>query len=169
MPSTLHPMGSNVTKASPDEGVRATRPLGDHRVCLNNLNSLQQPEHSHVGQRLGRGAPEWRTMCDSNGPVTAASSPSFSLGTILITSGAREALSQRDVLSALRRHADGDWGDLCPEDWNANKQALQEGTRLLSAYLSEDRSSSGSSPKPTGRQPRSCCRGSTEETQHQQA
>jgi hypothetical protein len=37
-------------------------------------------------------------------------------------------------LTALRRHAQGDWGDLCPEDAIANDIALQQGGRLLSAY-----------------------------------
>jgi hypothetical protein len=32
------------------------------------------------------------------------------------------------------RHARGDWGDLSSEDKLANKRALEEGTRLLSAY-----------------------------------
>jgi hypothetical protein len=38
------------------------------------------------------------------------------------------------VLTALHRHASGDWGDLCPEDMQANSDALQHGGRLFSAY-----------------------------------
>ena len=30
------------------------------------------------------------------------------------------------------RHAKGDWGELDPEDWQANERALLEGTRLVS-------------------------------------
>jgi hypothetical protein len=37
-------------------------------------------------------------------------------------------------MTALRRHACGDWGDLCPEDTLANEEALRDGDRLLSAY-----------------------------------
>ena len=32
------------------------------------------------------------------------------------------------------RHVSGDWGDLGPEDWRLNSQALRQGTRLLSVY-----------------------------------
>jgi hypothetical protein len=37
---------------------------------------------------------------------------------------------------ALQRHVTGDWGELCPEDIEANEQALLNGARLLSAYRS---------------------------------
>ena len=43
-------------------------------------------------------------------------------------------LSTEEVLTALRRHASGDWGDLCPEDTLANDAALHHGGRLFSAY-----------------------------------
>jgi len=38
---------------------------------------------------------------------------------------------------SLARHLRGDWGDLCPEDWDANERALQYGGRLFSAYQEE--------------------------------
>ena len=38
------------------------------------------------------------------------------------------------MMQALRRHARGDWGDLDDEDRKANDRALQEGSRLFSAY-----------------------------------
>ena len=62
--------------------------------------------------------------------------PLFRLGTVLITPGAILALveAQQSALDLLERHAYGDWGELAPEDWQANEDALQEGTRLLSAY-----------------------------------
>ncbi len=34
----------------------------------------------------------------------------------------------------LRRHANGDWGDLSPDDRRANKQALENGDRVFSVY-----------------------------------
>jgi len=34
----------------------------------------------------------------------------------------------------IRRHASGDWGDLCEEDCAENDLALREGFRLFSAY-----------------------------------
>ncbi|MCW5560220.1 MAG: hypothetical protein KIT22_20570 [Verrucomicrobiae bacterium] len=56
------------------------------------------------------------------------------LGQVVITANASLRLSTEEVLAALRRHATGDWGDLCPEDAIANDQSLHEGGRLLSAY-----------------------------------
>ena len=58
----------------------------------------------------------------------------FPLGQLAITANASLRLSTEEVLTALRRHACGDWGDLCPEDTLANDAALLEGGRLFSAY-----------------------------------
>jgi hypothetical protein len=33
----------------------------------------------------------------------------------------------------LDRHASADWGDVCPEDWQLNDQAIKDGSRILSA------------------------------------
>jgi len=41
------------------------------------------------------------------------------------------------VRESLARHLRGDWGDLCPEDWDANQKALLHGGRLFSAYEEE--------------------------------
>jgi hypothetical protein len=61
----------------------------------------------------------------------------FPLGRTYITATAHRALSAPDVLLALRRHARGDWGELPPEDWQANELALVEGSRLFSTYRDE--------------------------------
>jgi hypothetical protein len=58
----------------------------------------------------------------------------FPLGQLAITANATTRLSTEEVLAALRRHACGDWGDLCPEDTLANDSSLEHGGRLLSAY-----------------------------------
>lgn len=58
----------------------------------------------------------------------------FSLGETVITAHASLRLTTEEVLSALQRHASGDWGDLCPEDMQSNSDALQHGGRLFSAY-----------------------------------
>ena len=39
-----------------------------------------------------------------------------------------------DVIAALARHANGDWGDCGEEDWAANEQALIDESRILSVY-----------------------------------
>jgi hypothetical protein len=58
----------------------------------------------------------------------------FPLGQLVATANAALRLSTEEVLTGLRRHACGDWGDLCPEDTLANDAALQKGGRLFSAY-----------------------------------
>jgi len=60
----------------------------------------------------------------------------FKLGQVVATPGALEELSREEISSALRRHASGDWGDLCKEDKKENELALKEGFRILSAYKS---------------------------------
>ena len=61
-------------------------------------------------------------------------SKSFSLGQTVITRHALDRLDPADVYAALQRHAARDWGDCCPEDAQANDEALREGCRLLSVY-----------------------------------
>lgn len=63
----------------------------------------------------------------------------FPLGQLVTTANASLRLNTEEVLTALRRHACGDWGDLCPEDTLANDSSVQEGGRLLSAYGEGDR------------------------------
>ena len=58
----------------------------------------------------------------------------FRLGQTVITSNAMSRLVAADVQKALRRHIQGDWGEVCPADWRENELSLKEGFRLLSAY-----------------------------------
>lgn len=62
--------------------------------------------------------------------------PNFSLGQCVATPGALEALQAAGISPQhlLSRHAQGDWGDLSQDDLEANNQALEDGSRLLSAY-----------------------------------
>lgn len=60
----------------------------------------------------------------------------FSLGAVVVTMGALSSLTAHDVDEALKRHLDGDWGELCDEDRRENDLSLIEGFRLLSAYRS---------------------------------
>jgi hypothetical protein len=73
-------------------------------------------------------------MNDTNQDHRLAGTIHFSLGRLAITPNASLRLRTEEVLSALRRHASGDWGDLCPEDAMANDTALQQGGKLFSAY-----------------------------------
>jgi len=60
----------------------------------------------------------------------------FRLGRIVATPNALGELSQQDMLSAIKRHQAGDWGELDEHDRQANDRALTDGTRLFSVYRS---------------------------------
>ena len=64
----------------------------------------------------------------------------FKLGQIVATPGALEALQRNNTDGGdyLQRHASGDWGIVCDEDDQLNDQAVQDGSRILSAYLLPD-------------------------------
>ncbi len=65
---------------------------------------------------------------------------SFDLGPLVATPGAMEALERTGThaLDLIRRHARGDWGELCDEDRAANESALSTGARLMSVYRLSD-------------------------------
>ena len=62
--------------------------------------------------------------------------PKFTLGQILATPGALEALEESGQTPQfiLARHLHCDWGEVCDDDKQLNDQALIDGSRLLSAY-----------------------------------
>jgi len=68
--------------------------------------------------------------------MIAKSQPKFSLGQVVATPGALEALQRASQSAAtfLNRHVHADWGDVCEEDRQANDHALRDGSRILSAY-----------------------------------
>lgn len=61
-------------------------------------------------------------------------------GNLYFTAGVNDRLAEdssfaKFVLESIKRHAQGDWGDLEPEDKKANDFALENGERLFSAYI----------------------------------
>jgi hypothetical protein len=60
----------------------------------------------------------------------------FPLGQIVATPNALDHIPNDEILRAMSRHVQGDWGTLDAEDWNANGRALKEGGRLFSQYHS---------------------------------
>lgn len=69
--------------------------------------------------------------------VLSEQEPLFALGQVVATQGAMETLKALNVDPALLmvRHVTGDWGDLCEDDLQANKNAVKNGERVLSSYL----------------------------------
>lgn len=70
--------------------------------------------------------------------VISISLPKFPLGTLVATANAIERFPMESLESCLRRHANGDWGDLCKEDKKSNEGALRDGDRLFSSYEISD-------------------------------
>jgi hypothetical protein len=58
----------------------------------------------------------------------------FSMGQLVATPSALATLNPDDVAAAVRRHANGDWGELDEHDRLVNESALTDGSRLFSAY-----------------------------------
>ncbi len=64
----------------------------------------------------------------------------FPLGQIVATPGALRVMQEEGINAEelLRRHASGDWGDLCEDDRAENDLALRDGHRIFSAYGPKD-------------------------------
>jgi len=63
----------------------------------------------------------------------------FPMGHLVTTAGVNDRAASdeafaRFVRKSLRRHEQGDWGDLSAEDVKENETSLIQGFRLLSAY-----------------------------------
>ena len=62
----------------------------------------------------------------------------FPFGQVAITAAAMQAISPEDAADGLSRHASGDWGTVCGDDWKSNDLALSEFGRILSTYKAKD-------------------------------
>lgn len=68
--------------------------------------------------------------------VIALSRRKFPLGQVVITTNAQETFAPEDVQQGLARHAQGDWGEIDPDDRRENEFSLKHGNRLMSVYRS---------------------------------
>jgi hypothetical protein len=64
----------------------------------------------------------------------------FKTGKLYFTRGVNDRVADDEafakfVLESLRRHARGDWGDLCQQDKEENNFSLDKNLRLFSSYL----------------------------------
>jgi hypothetical protein len=67
----------------------------------------------------------------------------FPLGRIVWTRGVNDRVAvdtpfAKFVMDSLKRHANGDWGELSVEDKRENDFSLDKELRLLSSYRHED-------------------------------
>ena len=65
---------------------------------------------------------------------TDVAAPKFPLGQTVITANAKAVLPELDVVLALQRHQNGDWGDVDCHDRQMNEDGLRNGDRLFSVY-----------------------------------
>jgi len=70
-------------------------------------------------------------------PIEDRRKRAFPLGRLVSTPAALKAIPPDEMQKALLRHAQGDWGDCCPEDWEENELSLRQGYRLFSVYRTE--------------------------------
>ena len=66
----------------------------------------------------------------------------FDLGLVVITNGINDKLDSvrfsKELTVAMHRFTRGDWGEMKPEDIEANNKALRNGERLLGAYQTSE-------------------------------
>lgn len=64
----------------------------------------------------------------------------FELGQIVATPAALELLEQHglNALQLVRLHVTGEYGDLCADDKQRNKDAIEDGGRIFSSYKMSD-------------------------------
>lgn len=65
----------------------------------------------------------------------------FELGQLVATPGALDAFqrNRQTPLEFIRRHLNHDWGDLDDEDKRENDFSVEQGFRILSAYVLNDK------------------------------
>lgn len=61
----------------------------------------------------------------------------FKPGRVVATPGVLKKVPGLKLTSALTRHLQGDWGDVCDKDRAANDCAVKSGDRIFSVYHSE--------------------------------
>ena len=62
------------------------------------------------------------------------------IGSMLMTRGVNDAVADDRrfadfVIQSLSRFHNGDWGDVCKEDWQANDDSVIHGSRVIGAYV----------------------------------
>lgn len=62
----------------------------------------------------------------------------FELGTTVMTAGVFAKISFDFVRECVKRHASGDWGEVCEEDKLLNDNAVNNGERIMSVYTDDE-------------------------------
>lgn len=62
----------------------------------------------------------------------------FNPGKCCTTVGVEAKVPHEEVMAALSRHLNCDWGNVCKEDAEQNNWSLEHDARILSSYKSSD-------------------------------
>ena len=94
----------------------------------------------HLEERPGGGSSEPSPLQPSAEEKEQTPEPRFSLGQLVATPGALDALETtgEDALNFIARHLTGDWGDLDDEDKQENEFSVENDLRILSVYQLND-------------------------------
>jgi len=58
----------------------------------------------------------------------------FNLGKLVATPACLDVVPMERIAECIHRHAAGDWGVCCKDDWRANDLATLDGSRIFSVY-----------------------------------
>ncbi len=71
-------------------------------------------------------------------PPARDATPRFRPATVLKSPGAEGTFGPELLQQFIDRHARGDWGDVCINDWRSNERSLADGSRLFSVFHVDD-------------------------------
>jgi len=116
----------------------------EHRIYLFQISFVSHPA---LGAQCTKGLSflelhmvEQTSQTDSVSFTSHLSQPVLALGKVVATPGALALLELHGLspLPFLVRHAHGDYGTVCADDVQANRDALRDNSRLLSCYAIGD-------------------------------
>ena len=110
---------------------------------MNSANSIERRSYENVvGQSIVEDLIHLVGSIDSD-KGTAGVKMKFPLGRIVWTRGVNNRIAvdtpfAKFVMESLKRHSNGDWGELPDEDKRENDFSLDKQLRLFSAYRQND-------------------------------
>jgi hypothetical protein len=96
-------------------------------------------EHNMHSIIVTGNAPDSCDVLASGNKTNYSATQAFPLGDVYVTKAVFNDIAASHITWMLNRHCRGDWGDIHPEDMEANDKALVDGSRLLSAYMVADK------------------------------
>ena len=96
-------------------------------------------EHNMHSIIVTGNAPDSCDVLASGNETNYSATQAFPLGDVYVTKTVFNDIAAPNITWMLNRHSRGDWGDMHPEDMEANDQALVDGSRLFSSYMVADK------------------------------